>query len=63
MSSRPCLYVAHALFLQYVYDFLSIVRSSFHHLLIYDDGLALGQCASRALFTQDVSRLAISSTS
>jgi hypothetical protein len=62
-SSLPCRHVVHAWFLQYVYDFLSIVRSSLHHLFIYGDGLVPEQYASRALFTQDVSRLAISLTS
>ena len=50
-SCLPCRRIAHALFLQYVYDFLSAVRSSFHHLFVYGDGLARGQCASRALAT------------
>src|SRR4051794_3438270 len=62
-SSRPWRLVALALFLQYVYDFLSAVRSSFHHLFIYGDGFAHGQCACRAPSTQLVSLLAMSSTS
>jgi len=54
---------AHARFLQYVYDFLSAVRSSLHHLFMYGDGRDRGQYLSKALFTHGVSRLAISSTS
>src|SRR2546423_6006885 len=42
-SSLPCRRIAQALFLQYVYDFLSAVRSTFHHLFVYGDGLARGQ--------------------
>ena len=61
--SLPCLCIALFLFLQYVYNFLSIIRSSFHHLFIYGNGLAHWQCALRALLTYLLRQLTISSTS
>ena len=62
-SSLPCRLSAHARFPQYVYDFLSMARSSFHQLFMYSDGFALRQCFSSAWFNHAVSLLVIVSTS